>query len=224
MKKFLACLLVFVFVVAGIFATDPTVTGSDDSNGTARLIVTAHIEEQFPTFALKGKTNIATVTDAIVDGNTYTPEVLAAITDDSTLTNSEGTTTVAFSIIQTNKAVTTAHYQFGVTITDLVLVKTADNLISRSVADALSAATVNEKFTVTSGYATPAITAVGTGNTTYTASGDGTAALTLIYKGVPVHGETTPVEVATFGGSWDNNEDAKAGDYKAQVTLTVTAV
>ena len=223
MKKIFVILMVAFIAVASIFA-DPTVTGSDASNGTARLVVTAHIEEQFPTFALKGKTNIAASVDAVVADNDYDPEVLAAITDDSTLTNSTGATTVAFSIIQTNKAATTAHYQFGVTITDLVLVETADGLISRSVADALSAATVNEKFVVTSGYATPAITAVGTGNTTYTASGDGTAALTLIYKGVPVHGETTPVEVATFGGSWNNNEDAKAGDYKAQVTLTVTAV
>ena len=212
-----------IVLVGAVFA-DPTVAGSDASNGQAVIIVNATITEDFPTFALKTKTNADIVKDDVAiatEQSPLTPE--EADISSNTLTGNANTT-VGFQIVQIDKSVTTAHYQFSVAVTPLVLVKTVDGAIDRTLEEALTAADATyEKFAVA--VAAPLLTAVGTGNTTYTATGSGTATLTLTYKGVPITGtEQNPVELATFDAAWQPNPNAKAGDYQAKVTLTVTAV
>ena len=207
MKKFLACLLVFVFVVAGIFATGPTVDGSEASNGSATLLITTKVNEIFPTFALK--TTSGAGAQNVTIGAVGTPE---AATAENALIG-DGTHTVAFAVYQTNKSKTSALYQFTAAATDLVLITKADGTAVHTVGDDVDEAT--EKFVCTT--YTPAV-AVGT---TAGKFAPGTAANIIHYHGSSVDADTT---VATFNVVWTQGQDQLAGDYAANVTLTVTAV
>lgn len=206
MKKFFIALLMMAVVLVGVFA-DPTVPGSGASNGSATLKITTKVTETFPTFALK-TTNGAGAQNVAI-GAVTTPEA-------ATVANAligTGSHTVSFAVYQTNKSKTSALYQFTAAATDLVLIKKADGTVVHAVGDDVSEAT--EKFVCTT--YTPAV-AVGT---TAGKFAPGESANIIHYHGSSVDADTT---VATFDVLWTKGEDQLAGDYAANVTLTVTAV
>ena len=231
MKKLIAILTIAIVLVGAVFA-DPTVAGSQAANGDAKIVVKATIEEDFPAFALKVKSG-ATIEGGAVDVSTTEVTTanspIAVINDDSTLTTNNGSASVVFSIIQKDKSVTTAHYQFGVVVSNLVLVKTVDGAINRSLDAAISAAdTDTETFGVVA--ANPAIAAVGASDTTFQVisvnevTTNNTSALKIKYTGNPFNVAAAETEIATFTAAWNANVNAKAGEYQATVTLSVTAI
>lgn len=207
MKKFLIALLMMSVVLVGVFA-NPTVTGSDASNGSATLVITTKVQEVFPTFALKTTAGAGAQNVAI--GAVTTPE---AATDVNALIGATGSHTVSFAVYQTNKSKTSALYQFTAAATDLVLITKADGTAVHTVGDDVSEAT--EKFVCTT--TTPSVT-VGAISGKF---GQGTSANIVHYHGSNVNADTT---VATFDVLWTKGEEQLAGDYAANVTLTVTAV
>lgn len=206
MKKFLIALLMMAVVLVGVFA-DPTVAGSEASNGTATLQITTKVAEIFPTFAMK-VTSGAALSNVTI--GTVAPVVAA--TDENALIG-DGTHTVAFGIYQTNKSKTSALYQFTVAATDLVLITKADGTAVHSVGDTVSEAT--EKFECTT--PTPAVTVGATAGK----FGQGTSANIIHYQGSSVLANT---DLATFSVIWEQGQEQLAGDYAANVTLTVAAV
>ena len=210
MKKFLIALLMMAVVLVGVFA-DPTVAGSQASNGTATLQITTKVTEIFPTFALKITAGAATESQVVPDALPLDPT--QAATDDNALIGSTGSHTVSFAVYQTNKSKTSALYQFPAEATDLVLITKADGTPVHAVGDTVSEAT--EKFVCTT--TAPAV-AVGT---TAGKFAPGTSANIIHYHGSSVDADTT---VATFDVLWTKGQEQLAGDYAANVTLTVAAV
>lgn len=206
MKKFLIALLMMAVVLVGVFA-DPTVTGSDASDGSATIKITTKVTEIFPTFALK-TTAGADVQSVVVGDATQ-----EAATVNNALIGASGSHTVSFAVYQTNKSKTSALYQFTAAATDLVLTDKADGTHVRNVGTATDVA--NEKFVCTT--TTPAVV-VGTTDGKFA---PGESANIIHYHGSSVAADTT---VATFDVLWTKGEDQLAGDYAANVTLTVTAV
>lgn len=209
MKKFLIALLMMAVVLVGVFA-DPTVAGSQASNGTATLQITTKVTEILPTFALKTTAGADAASQAVPD--TLLPNPVQAATVDNALIGT-GSHTVSFAVYQTNKSKTSALYQFTAEATDLVLIAKADGTAVHAVTDDVSEAT--EKFACTT--KTPAVT-VGT---TAGKFAPGTSTNIIHYHGSSVDANTT---VATFDVLWTKGQEQLAGDYAANVTLTVTAV
>ena len=205
MKKFLIALLMMAVVLVGVFA-DP-VAGSQASNGTATLQITTKVTEEFPTFAMKVTSGAALSSVTI---GTVAPVVAA--TDNDALIG-DGTHTVAFGIYQTNKSKTSASYQFTVAATDLVLITKADGTAVHTVGADVSEAT--EMFECTT--KTPAVTVGATAGK----FGQGTSANIIHYHGSSVLANT---DLATFSVIWEQGQEQLAGDYAANVTLTVAAV
>ena len=209
MKKFLIAFLMMAVVLVGVFATE-TVTGSGKSNGTATLQITTKVAEILPTFALKTTAGADAASQAVPD--TLLPNPVQAATVDNALIGT-GSHTVSFAVYQTNKSKTSALYQFTAAATDLVLVRKADGTAVHKVGDTVSEAT--EKFVCTT--LAPSV-AVGT---TADKFAPGESANIIHYHGSSVDANTT---VATFDVLWTKGQEQLAGDYAANVTLTVTAV
>ena len=210
MKKFLIAFLMMAVVLVGVFA-DPTVAGSQASNGTATLQITTKVREDFPTFALKTTAGAGAASQVVPEALPNEHPVQAA-TDDNALIGT-GSHTVSFAVYQTNKSKTSALYQFTAEATDLVLIKKADGTAVHAVGDTVSEAT--EKFVCTT---TAPSVAVGT---TAGKFAPGTSANIIHYHGSSVDANTV---LATFDVLWTKGEEQLAGDYAANVTLTVAAV
>lgn len=210
MKKFLIALLMMAVILVGVFA-DPTVAGSEAKNGTATLQITTKVTEIFPTFALKTTAGADAASQVVPDALPLNP--VQAATDDNALIGDTGSHTVSFAVYQTNKSKTSALYQFTAAATDLVLITKADGTHVHDVGDTVSEAT--EKFVCTT--TTPSV-AVGTETGKFA---PGTSANIIHYHGSSVNANTT---VATFDVLWTKGEEQLAGDYAANVTLTVAAV
>ena len=216
MKKFLACLLVFVFVVAGIFA-DPVA-----ANDKAQLKINAEVKIQYPVYSLQATafgtygtgTNAALGTaDEMVHG-ALTPVSDVRIGDD-VLTEHDAT--VTFTINQTTLSRIKGTYTLSVEATDLVITQIVGTDGNKSAASA-DEKTAN-KFTVS---AAPTLSAETVAHTTMNTSTAGQIAVTYDGKKVGSNSSVTPL--ATFDYTWTHNEDAAAGDYEATVTLTITSI
>ena len=217
MKKFLACLLVFVFVVAGIFA-DAT------STGAAALRITTCINATEPTFKLSTaqlESNLATAANsAAVDAITATAlagEDSHEITEDLLLSAAQ---TVDFVVTQVTASRSVKTYTLSATATDLVLYKYKnpageDVLVSATPHPATDA---EKKFVV--GATTVNTFANGDLEAAKATYGGTTSAKTITYKGTTVPAN---VDVATFTCTWGANADAVTGEYQATVTLTITS-
>ena len=206
MKKILIALLMMAVVLVGVFA-NPTVDGSEASNGSATHNINTKVTEIFPTFALK-TTDGAAAKSVVVGAATQ-----EAATTDNALIGATGSHTVSFAVYQTNKSKTSALYQFTAAATDLVLITKADGTAVHNVGDTVAEAT--EKFVCTT--TAPAVT-VGTETGKFA---PGTSANIIHYHGSSVNADTT---VATFDVLWTKGQEQLAGDYAANVTLTVAAV
>ena len=210
MKKFLACLLVFVFVVAGIFADAAT------STGNASLVVTTHINAIEPTFRL--------ATDQVSDdlgGDGGTLANAHVITTDALLTADQ---TVTFLVNQISRSKSVKTYTLSATATDLVLYKyknaaNEDVLVSATPHPATDA---EKKFVVDA--TTVNTFANGDLESAKATYGGTSTSLTITYKGnAQPATELAPVTVARFTCTWGDNDDAVTGDYQATVTLTITS-
>ena len=217
MKKLIAILMVLAIVTGFVFASDPLGT---TSNGSAAIEINATINPAYPLFQLRatgfGTNNEASssedftnpVTDNVENNGANNPASIT-ITADDMLTKSA---VVNFDIYQRNDARAMAKYDLAVTATDLLLVQKADGTA------VTSGQTAAQKFTVspTTITVTPA---TGAAVANVTLSGATAGKLTAQYNGGPV-AETT---LGTFACTWAANASAEAGQYKATITLTVTA-
>jgi len=211
MKKIITILAIMIVLVGAVFA-DPTVAGSNASDGTAQMIIKTTVTEQFPTFALK-TTNNASGSASVV-ANPFEAEAPENATADDALIAASGTYAVTFGIYQTTTSRTSALYSFSYTATDLVLTDLADGTHVRNVGTEVQDAT--EKFTIN---ATSGVT-VNTSTGFAPKAGAGNEHI-IHYTGSNVAANT---DVATFTVTWNKGNDQKAGDYKALITLTVAAV
>ena len=219
MKKFLIALLMMAVVLTGVFATDgykaPDTKAA--STGTAQINITTSIKEEWPKFQLATTSGVDT--DATNNVDKTDANHSDAVLTVTTLADTEGTASVGFAINQISDSRTKDNYTLTVTATDLLLVKKADNTVVSF--DAAHAD--DQKFSLASGSATPAITAV-TGatvtNIAPTASGN---VLTTAYNGKKVK-TNSAIELGTFTVTWTSNLDAEAGDYEAHIILTVASV
>ena len=228
MKKFLACLLVFVFVVAGIFAA-PTAK-AQEADGSAYIDIIATILEEAPRFELavkSGATAAATpgtndgidavAADSVHDINELSANVAAALAVDTDAT-------VVFSINQIASARTNATYSLTIAVEDLELVKYSDGTTPTA------ALKDNEKFTVKS--ATLAVGQAGASikgavltqvEMASVVANDTTDILTVDYHGVVAASAQAKKELGVYTVVWNHNADAVSGDYEATITLTVAA-
>ena len=215
MKKFLAILLVFVVVVAGIFATAPAV------NDSAALTINAEIKAQYPVYSLQATSWVAggAGTDANLGSAAAvlaTPGTSTVVIGDDVLTTTD--TTVEFTIAQTSLSRVKGTYTLGVEATNLVIDKIvgSDGNKTNATADEKSA----NFFAVS---AAPTITKGASGtapdHTSMVNSSAGSLAVT--YDGKKVSEDTT---IGKFQYTYTHNEDAAAGDYTGTVTLTITSI
>ncbi len=202
MKKIITILAIMMILVGSVFAA----TG-DSSNGTASLDVTIAISAQYPTFQLKS----GSVTDNVASthADSYDPADVA-LTADSLLSEDQP---VSFDIVQLTRSSAKATYWLTVTATNMDLVKDASGATISTLSD-----TGTQRFTVAS--TTPSVSAPTTAVTGISNNGTSGNKLVAIYDGTTVAANTT---IGSFTATWNKNANAVSGDYKATVTLTVTA-
>ena len=218
MKKILIALLMMAVVLAGVFAADgykaPATKAS--STGTAQINITTSIKEEWPKFQLATKTGVdANVTNDVnsTAGDHTDAVIIGDLTDETTDTRSVG-----FAINQISDSRTKDNYTLTVAATDLLLVKKADDTVVAFDAEH----TADQKFSLATGSAAPAVTAATGATVTNIAPTASGAVLTTHYNGKKVKTDLT--ELGTFTVTWNANSDAEAGDYEAHITLTVAAV
>ncbi|MCQ2411554.1 MAG: hypothetical protein MJ057_01225 [Sphaerochaetaceae bacterium] len=218
MKKVITILAIMMILVSAVFAEVAA-----DAHGAANININVNIGDEFPRFQLATKTGTTAIVSDNVAANAGTPAE-ATLTDanKALLTQSGKQIEVVFSINQIKNARCFDAYTLTVTATDLVLVKSTDESVKRDLATALTAATDKQKFTVVSGTATHTSSAVA--DIDYTGTDED--AILIDYQGVLVAAEDVDskrVEIGTASVKWNSNIDAMSGDYKATVTLTVSA-
>lgn len=217
MKKFLVAILMMAIVLTGVFAVDGykgTGAKNTDSTGTAQLNVTVSVAQEWPKFQLAVKSGDAEVKTN--DVNSAAADFTAtALSKDLT---TDASATVVFAINQVSDSRTKDNYTLTVTATDLLLVKKADETLVSFTAEH----TADQKFALTSGHATPEIDGVTINNVTGATPASGNV-LTTAYTGKKVK-VAGALELGTFEVTWNQNEDAEAGDYEAHIILTVAAV
>ena len=206
MKKLITILAILTVLVGAIFA----------SEDVHQIKLTVTIPETVPSYILKTTSGAADA--SATAGQTSTAALSEA--NKTALLGASGTADVAFAIQQVSNSRTLAGYTVTVDASNLVLLSTSDNSINRTFDDAITQATVNEKFTVVS--ATPNLTKGSETNIAYT--GNGTSSLHVKYNGVMVAATTqAPVAIGSFTVSYNANATAKPGNYVASVKLSVTA-
>ena len=219
MKKLIAILTIAIVLVGAVFAADST--------GSASLTVQTKINGGEPVFKLA--TDTVSV-DLATGGATGT--TAHTITADALLSADQ---TVTFLVVQTNKSRSTKTYTLTATASDLVLYQYPDptdptqNILCSTTAH--PAAESYKKFTIQGGTTVATLTGndaqetpapyIPAAKATY--AGNGSASLSITYKGNAFGAANTDSTVARFTCTWDDNEDAVAGDYQATVTLTISS-
>ena len=195
MKKFLACLLVFVFVVAGIFA-DPAPKSSEQHN----LTITAQIAEVVPVFQLKLGSTATNTTPNNFDNATTSYSVDASSEANGTIDLS-GTGTVAVNVIAylANAA------------------KTSRDFVLAFSGGTFATVTSNKESTPVA----PTIdTAKGTNNGfVVTGDGEGDASVDVDFNAKTC----TVGTIVTATYTYDRSDEYDPGTYTTDIILTVTA-
>ena len=240
MKKLITILTIMIVLVGAVFAANTP--EAERANGTAQIDVTAKIPESVPQFQLAVKSgDIASESDDVALGTvtssgsgeniTYTTtaasltSVKAALTDDAIteLGKASSSVTIGFAINQIADANLKAAYEITVVATDLLLKKYSDGTAFSGTQTSTQKfpleATANTKMG-----AAPTVTAtsasVQTGLTLTAAANK----LSVGYTGAAKIAATDPIlELGTFSVKWMSNATAVAGDYEANVTITVTS-
>ena len=220
MKKLIAILTIAIVLVGAVFATDPD----------ASITITANVASQTPSFKMS-ITSDTTITGAavvytdptVVAGGSATATSALASGSVTTLLGASGSLSVAFSLQQVAPARLTgtgASYKLKVEATDLILQGTNGDVASP---------TTQQKFGVVDD--TPDVTRASETLTTTVNSNAVTVAnlshsgneLTVVYNGFVDASTTAPKNLGTFSVSWNANQSAVPGDYKATIKLFVSA-
>ncbi|MBR1582567.1 MAG: hypothetical protein IJ663_02310 [Spirochaetales bacterium] len=216
MKKLVTILTIMIVLVGAVFA-DPEAT----------LNITAMLTAQVPSFKMaitsdSSVTSAAAVYSDSANGPTTANSTLSTASVNSLIAES-GTVTVNVSLSQVENARLTgtgASYILSVVASDLILQSNGANVASP---------TIFQKFTVVD--STPAITRASETLTTLVNSNPVQVAtisavdneLTVSYEGFVAASTNNPVQLGTFSASWNANESAAAGDYKATITLSISS-
>ena len=221
MKKLITILTIMIVLVGAVFA-DPAAT----STGNTSILVTTSISAVEPTFKLYSGAIESLLADQTVD-EAKAAAVAAnhpvVIDTNSLLTEAQ---TVTFKVSQITNSRSIKAYTLAAEATDLVLYKykNAQNQDVLEETTAHPAAAGKKKFEVQATTVnTFANGSLSTDDATY--GGDGSAK-TITYKGtsIDVTGQgKAPIDVATFTCTWNPNDQAVTGDYRATVTLKITS-
>ena len=216
MKKFLIALLMMAVVFVGAFA-EPLA-----ANDKAQLTVNAEVKLQYPIFSLQATawgtngdgTNASLGTADVMEHGSLTPVTTVRIGDD-VLTENDAT--ITFTINQTNLSRVKGTYTLSVSATNLILDKITQQNGTKA---AVSAEEKAANFFAVSG--APTIDDVDVTNTSMVTTTPGQVAIT--YNGKKVGSTSAVTPLATFDYTWTHDDAAAAGDYKADVTLTITSI
>ena len=212
MKKIFAILMVALIAMVVVFA-DPVA-----ANDQAQIKVNAEIKIQYPVYSLEaasfgtygaGTNAVIDVTDEMVHSALTAEDIRIG---DDVLTEHDAT--VNFVINQTTLSRIKGTYALSVAAENLVIdqiTKTDGTKV-----DATAAEKTANFFAVS---AAPSITPGTVSNATITAPSAGT--LSVVYNGKKVAADSV---LGTFSYTWTHNDECAAGDYIANVTLTITSV
>ncbi len=220
MKKVISILVVLALVAGFAFATEPQ---DSDAHGSATININASIGVLFPRFQLAVKTGSGTASANVTDGGASSDSDLSEA-NITALTTENGTATVDFNVNQIADSRCTANYKLTVVAYDMCLIKSADGTTvpRRSYINAIADNDATHRFAVQSGV-THAKVYEGS-NITVAVDPTDAAFLTASYAGVFADYSTNnPIVLGTASATWNANTTAIAGDYQAQVSLTVEA-
>ena len=208
MKKFLIALLMMAVVFVGAFA-DPLA-----ANDKAQLQITTEVNIQYPVFSIGAvafTTGSGTLGNADVMAHGSVDSEAVTIADD-VLTSTD--TTIKFEVRQTALSRIKGAYTLSVSAKPLVLTRITNQDGTKTAASDDEKAA--NQFAVS---AAPAINTKTVANTTMTTPSNGV--FKVAYDGKKVKADTL---LADFSYTWSKNEDAAAGIYEADVTLTITSI
>ena len=230
MKKLIAILTIAIVLVGSVFA------GLNDVDTTRTITVTTTVARKKPDFKLTGSQD----SSAIATGTAVTDETAdeLAAAEDISIDDIQ----VFFGVYQVGLANVRKSYNLSVSAGNLILWDDTGNNATHEAAKygAGSYATVpegkvsgNYVFEIAPTNASPAISAATIADTVkghdkidlFEASAEGASnsKFTVAYKGKV--GETTgDILLGTFDVTWNHNTEAEAGNYKANVVLTVETV
>ena len=218
MKKLITILTIMIVLVGAVFATNPLETGDK-----AQLTVNAEVKLQYPIFSLQATAwgtygqgtngDLGSADVMVNDENPLTPQTVKI--GDDVLTEHDAT--ITFTINQTNLSRVKGTYTLSVSAGNLVIDQITKQDGTKQ--DATEAEQTANKFVVS---AAPTISGNTVTNTTMNTSTAGQIAIT--YNGKKVGSSSAVTPLATFSYTWTHDENAAAGDYKADVTLTITSI
>ena len=218
MKKLITILAIMIVLVGAVFATDPLA-----ANDKAQLTVNTEIKLQYPIYSLQatawgtygqGTNGDLGSADVMVHSeNPLTPQDVRI--GDDVLTEHDAT--ITFTINQTNLSRIKGSYTLSVSAGNLIITKITNQDGSKT--NASDAEKTANQFTVS---AAPEIAGETVTNTTMTYPANGK--IKIQYNGKKVGASDAVTPLATFSYTWSANESAAAGDYKADVTLTIESI
>ncbi len=212
MKKVLAILVVLALVAGFAFAAD-----SDTGKASIKVLTTIGVEA--PVFKIATTSGASTASDTT--NNNSLSEATMTSTEKAKLTTQGGEATVVFTLSQSVDSRTYSPYTLTVSATDLYLLKTPEgtpegNAVDRTFEQAQTAATGTQKFVA------QAVSHAFTGTDANMAdNGSSTSSVKIKYNGQKVAANAV---IGTATVKWGANVQAEAGDYQANVTLTVSAL
>ena len=229
MKKLIAILAIAIVLVGAVFA-DPVNTTPDGA--TQRITIKSTVERKDPTFLLKGLEDAASFTNAGAQGATTivadqtTGELSAAGSHDGTLLTSgkdisQDNVVASFGIFQTADAKNRFAYTFAVSATHLIQVTDADGN-DVAAANAYDASTPEFSNLGNTAWYASSTTGISAATASLNAATGISASVT--FDGLAVITADTTNPKLTFTVTWPQNKFAVAGDYEADVTMTLTVV
>ena len=214
-----------IVLVGAVFATDEAKTAA---NGTAAINVTATIEAHAPRFALITASGVSSnVSDSVLATDTAQSFTATAATISTDLTSADGT--VAFKIQQTAASNIKATYTITVTATpmNLVAYRNGNTTVAVSSIENYTQDTATEQFALSTDTAvdsTPTITASTPADASVLGLEAVNNVLTATFKGsAPLGNNDAAVDLGTFSVTWKKNPKAVAGNYSADIVMTVTS-
>ena len=216
MKKLVTILTMMIVLVCAVFA-DPEVS----------LNITAMLTAQVPSFRMA----IASDTNVTSAAAVYSDSTIGASTANSTLSNtslnsliaSSETVSVDIALSQVANARLTGtgvSYVLSVEATDLILQSNGADVANPTATEKFTVADTTPAITRASETLTTTVNSVPITVATITASDN---ALTIAYSGFVAASTANPRDLGSFTVSWNANESAVAGNYKAAITLFVSS-
>ena len=214
MKKLITILAILTVLVGALFA----------STDTHQIKLTVTIDDTAPTFRLRTTSGVTSNATALAS---ETSEATLTDANKAALVANSGTVSVGFEIQHIANSRSVNRYSMSVAATNLILIDTTDSPKSVDrrntaweTAVTQASAIESERFTVVA--AAPVLTKGSENHISYT--GNESTTLGVKYDGAAITASAqSPVSIGTFTVAYNANADAKAGNYEAHVTLTISA-